>query len=114
VSDFVYSRTVTITRPGQQDGEGALGYGGQTQASETIVIEDVRASIQERREGQKNGSGLPGDGARPTYYVFMPDPAPDQCQNLDIITDDLGCRYQVTAPYWDSMGHRPTAELLKA
>lgn len=113
---FLYPRTVAISRPGQQSGEGALGYGGDTQGAEVSVATGVPASIQERREGQRNPTGLPGDGTRPTYYVFIPKRALARgaILNLDIITDDQGNRYQVTAPYWDSMGHRPTVELLKA
>lgn len=112
---FIYPRTITISRPGAQTGEGMLGYGGETQAAETQVATSVPASIQERREGQRNPTGLPGDGTRPTYYIFIPKRAlaRDGMKALDVITDDLGVRYKVVAPYWDSLGHRPTCELLE-
>jgi hypothetical protein len=31
----------------------------------------------------------------------------------DVMIDDLGNRYQVLAPYWDSLGYRLTCALLE-
>lgn len=112
---FVYPRTIAVTRPAAQTGVGFKpAYAGAKAAAETPIAKDLRASIQARREGQRNPVGLPGDGTRPTFYVFIPRRAAalGLIKNLDIITDDLGARYQVLSPYWNSLGHRLTVELL--
>lgn len=113
---FLYPRTISIRRPAAQSGEGALAYGGQTQSGETSVETGVPASIQERREGQKSQVGLPGDGTKPTWYVFIPRSALalGVVKDRDVVVDDQGERYQVIANYWDSLGYRLTAERLEA
>jgi hypothetical protein len=112
---FLYPRTVAFNRPAAQSGVGAQPYGGQVVASETVVVTAVRASIQERREGTNNPVGLPGDAMRPTFYVFIPKAALalGVVLDRDIMIDDLGQRYQVVAPYWDSLGYRLTVLLLE-
>lgn len=115
---FHYPRTITLRRPGAQAGHGKLGYGGATQGAETVVVAapGVPANIQLRREGQKDTTGLPGDGTRPTYDVRIPRRrlALGIVQDRDIVVDDLGARYQVVGPYWDSLGYALRVELLAA
>lgn len=113
---FLYPRTIAVRRPGAQSGEGALAYGGQTQEREVDVATGIRAGIQERREGQRNGVALPADGTRPTWYVFIPKSAAalGLIKDRDVVVDDLGERYQVVANYWDSLGYRLTVERLEA
>ena len=113
---FLYPRTISVFHPAAQSGEGALPYGGQTEASDAAVAAGLRCSIQERREGQKNDVGLPGDGTKPTWYIFVPKSA---CalgviHERFILVDDIGDRYRVVAAYWDSLGYRVTAEKLQA
>jgi hypothetical protein len=113
---FLYPRVVALRRPGGQSGEGIVAYGGQTQAAEQVIAWGIPASIQERREGQASRVGLPGDGTRPSWYVFIPRAAlpPGSVLDRDVIVDDQGQRYQVIANYWDSLGHRLTVERLEA
>jgi hypothetical protein len=113
---FLYPRTVTITRPQAQTGEGKIGYGGQTQAGEQPVATGIRCNIQLRREGQKNTTGLPGDANRPTYDVRMPKRAlaKGTVKDRDLVTDDLGERYVVQSDYWDSLGYALRVERLEA
>jgi hypothetical protein len=103
----MYPRTVSFTRPAAQTGIGKQPYGGQTRATETDILEaqSLPASIQKRREGV-SGSMLPSDAAKPTWYVFVPRGklAAGVVQDRDIMTDDLGNRFQVIDPYVDSMG----------
>lgn len=108
---FMYPRRVRFTRPEAQTGIGAVGYGGQTEASEEPIECKIPASIQGRREGQNNPVGLPGDGKTPTWHVYIPKRALalGTVNNRDIMIDDLGNRYQVIQPYWDSLGYRITA-----
>lgn len=115
MGNFLYPRTISVTRPAADTGTGFVGYSGHTQAGETPVATGLICSIQERREGSGNPVGLPGDGRQPQWYVFIPRgiAANGLIQSLDIITDDLGNRYQVVAPYWDSLGYRITAMTLE-
>jgi hypothetical protein len=104
---FLYPRTVRFTRPAAQTGVGKQPYGGQTRAGETAIAtaQGLPASIQKRREGIA-GSMLPSDAAKPTWYVFIPRGklAAGVVQDRDVMTDDLGNRFQVIDPYVDSMG----------
>lgn len=113
---FMYPRTVSISRSGPQAGEGKLGYGGETQADETPVAQDLPCNIELRTEGQRNATGLPGDGTRPTYDARIPRRALANGQVLDrdILIDDLGQRYLVVANYWNSLGYALRIERLEA
>lgn len=113
---FLYPRTCAIHRPPSQSGEGALGYGGQTAASETVVASGLPCSIQARREGQSNVVGLPADATAPFWYVLIPKRAAalGQIQSHDIVVDDTGNRYQVVQDYWDSLGYRLSVMRLEA
>lgn len=107
---FIYPRKVAFRRPGAQHGIGAVGYGGQTPDAEDEIVCSIPASIQARREGTNNPVGLPGDAKTPTWYVFIPKRALalGAVENRDVMIDDLGHRYQVIQPYWDSLGYRLT------
>jgi hypothetical protein len=113
---FVYPRTIEVRRPNAKSGEGALSYGGQTQSAETVLATGIMASIQLRREGQRNTTGLPGDGTRPNWDVFTPRTvlADGLVQDRDIVVDDLGRRFQVLGDYIDSMGGKFRVERLEA
>lgn len=114
---FLYPRTVAITRPGQQGGAGFQPtQGADLKANETPVATGLPASIQFKREGTKNLVGLPGDGAAPTWDVFIPKRAlaNGSVKDRDIVTDDLAERYQVLGNYWNSLGYRLRCVRLEA
>lgn len=113
---FLYPRTVAIHRPAGQPGVGALGYGGQVVAQETVVATGIAASIQMQREGQRNPTGLPGDGKQASHFVFIRRAALalGTVKSRDIVIDDLGRRYAVMDPYWDSLGYRLSVLVLEA
>ncbi|MDW3683104.1 hypothetical protein RA280_15365 [Cupriavidus sp. CV2] len=114
---FIYPRTVAITRPNAQTGVGAVGYGGLVASAETAVASALPASIQLDRTGRKPDAGLPGDAAGKTLWkVFIPaaSAAKGLIQARDVLKDDLGIRYQVTAPYWNSLGYALLVERLEA
>lgn len=116
MAGFMYPRTIDIHRPAGQAGVGALGYGGQTVATEAVLATGIRCSIQMQREGQRNPTGLPGDGKQASHFVFIPKAALalGAVRSRDILIDDQGRRYQVIDPYFDSLGHRLSALVLEA
>lgn len=114
---LLYPRTLTITRPHKQAGVGAQPYGGATLATETPVVSGVPASIQQKKEGAAPSAGLPGDAVKRTSWrIFIPVAAlaDGVIQTHDIVTDDLGVRYQVGAPYWNILGYNLLTERLES
>lgn len=113
---FLYPRTVSISRPTQPDGVGAVGYGGETKVSEMAIASGISANIQLNKQHGNQVVNLPGDGARTLWKILMPAyQAPlGLIQSRDIVTDDAGVRYQVVAPYWNSLGHNLLCERLEA
>ena len=119
---FLYPRLISISRPGTQNDVGwSPEYAGDQKDNETPVDrhcrhKDIPASIQLRREGQKNPVGLPADGTAPYWDIFIPRRAlaRGKVMQRDIVTDDAGERYQVSANAWDSMGYRLRCMKLEA
>lgn len=112
---FLYPRTVNITRPAPPTGVGARGYGGVSAAQETAVASGLPANIQFAKMRGKTDAGVPADGEKTFWKVLLPKSAAANglIQARDIVTDDLGQRYQVTAPYWNSLGYNLMAERLE-
>jgi hypothetical protein len=108
---FLYPRTIAITRPTQAGTVGAVGYGGQVPSTEEPVADGIAASIQLKKDGRSPRAALPGD-AHLTEWRIMFKGARDLVQARDVITDDLGVRYQVQAPYWNSLGFNCLCERL--
>lgn len=112
---FLFPRIVQITRPNPTTGVGALGYQGLLKTNETILFTDIPASIQGRGSTAQR-AGIPGDAkSTPVWVVIIP---LMYCSNgsiieRDIITDDLGNRYQVSSAYWNSLGYQAECEKLQ-
>lgn len=116
---FIYPRTVSVTRPNNQTGIGAQGYGGVTAGNESRVAgaQGLPASIQAKRYRGRPEGKTPTDAPNVTQYeIFIP--LPNSTIGLiderDIVTDDLAKRYVVTSAYWNSLGYRLGTELLQA
>lgn len=105
-----------MSRPAAPTGVGTLPYGGLQTANETPIASGLPASIQMNKIRGRPEAGLPGDGDKSTWRIFIPASAAALGLILvrDVITDDLGQRYQVVAPYWASLGHTLTCERLEA
>jgi acid phosphatase family membrane protein YuiD len=113
---FLYPRTISIVRPGVQSGAGNQGYLGEMPSTETAVVSGISCSIQQKKEGRNPDASLPGDIAkRSMWRIFIPlnAVALGVIQDRDIVIDDLGIRYQVGAPYWNSLGYNLLAEKLE-
>ncbi len=110
---FIYPRIVSITRPPVLSGVGVRPYQGLDPATEVPVASGLAASIQQVKEARQPGAGLPADVIRGTLWnIFIVQPR-TLIRDRDVITDDLGTRYQVTAAYWNSLGYKCLCERLQ-
>jgi hypothetical protein len=109
---FIYPRTINITRPQVQSGVGAVAYGGLIETQESQIAQDIPASIQLSKQGKSGAVGLPADGKTTWWRILFHGPL-GLVTDRDIITDDLGIRYQVVAPYWNSLGYSLLTERLE-
>lgn len=116
---FIFPRTISVSRVASNTTVGKAGYGGVMKANESPVsnVQNLRASIQLDRGGRNPVTNLPADGQKTMWKVII-EPSPSVVDgsilNRDIITDDLGIRYQVVAPYWNSLGYQCLCERLEA
>lgn len=110
---FIYPRSVVVTRPTQPTGIGAVGYSAVQVSTEIPVASNIPANIQMFKD--KPNSTLPADAGKTMWKIMIPLSAValGVIQTRDIITDDLGQRYQVHAPYWNSLGHNCLCERLE-
>jgi hypothetical protein len=110
---FIYPRVISITRPPVLSGIGAQPYQGLETGTETTVATGISASIQQCKESKQPAANLPGDVTRGTlWYIFFRREL-GLVRDRDIITDDLGIRYQITAAYWKSLGYKCLCERLQ-
>ena len=111
---FIYPRTVSVRRPALNAAVGAQPYAALRKADETVIVASTPASIQEKTAGGRSVVGLPGDSVTsPIYRIFMPKVAKGTIKDRDIIVDEEGNRYQVTAAYWNSLGWNCRTQLLE-
>lgn len=114
---FIYPRTIAITRPAQDTAVGySPNYSGVDSSNEMPIASGLPASIQLKKERGKPDPNLPADASAKTFWtIFIPSAfAPlGLIATNDIATDDLGNRYQITGPYWNSLGYAALAELLE-
>lgn len=104
------NRTVTAYRPQQQVGVGAVGYGGNTAANETVLASGFPASILQGTKGEHGDTKLPGDVRNPWWLVLLPNiPGGVQLRTDDVLVDNDGCRYTVSSAEQTSFGWRITA-----
>ena len=114
---WIYPRTVTITRQPVSNGGGYVGYSGMNPGEEQTLYSDLPASIQLAKAGGKPDANLPADADKTLWKVLMPLSvaiSPGSVLRGDIITDETGQRYQVWAPYVNSLGPNLLVERLEA
>lgn len=116
MGSFLYPRVVSVSRPTVQSSAGAQAYGGVSPVNETPIAANLPANIQLQKAIGGAEAGLPADTSKARSWVFIPARAAANglIAARDIVTDDLGVRYQVVYPGWNSLGHRLLAERLEA
>lgn len=105
------NRTISLVRVDQPGEEGAVGYGGITEANKTPIMGNWPASILQGTKGEKNLAGLPGDERVPWWSVLLPQFAGVVIVTSDLIIDDLGRLYVVSSAELTDLGWRLTASL---
>lgn len=115
---FIYPRTISISRQPVATGGGVQPYGGMNPSEEVVLFSGLPASIQQKSTGGRPDANLPADAAnRSMWRVFMPLSANvivDAVLRGDIVTDDTGQRYLISAPYVNSLGPNLLVERLEA
>ena len=109
---------IAVTRPTPATGNavGLQPYSAAIESNEVAVASNLPASIQHKKDGRKPEADLPNDVSKLPYYnIFLPASAAalGLIKRQDIITDDLGIRYQVQSPYWNSLGYNLFCEELE-
>lgn len=133
---FVFPWLVSIRRPNRAETVGDVGYNAIRGAADEALVTDgiglkvadgLRASIQIDRVGRRNPVGLSSDtDSQPLWKIFIPVGAvrgmpPDLMRSGDIIVAsmfkgvpvDSPARYQITAPYLNSLGWQARAKVLE-
>lgn len=103
------NRTLNVYRAGQQSTVGALPYGGNTAAAETLLMKGWPASVLQGTKGENGGVGLPGDVRLPWWAILMPAFPGVTLRAYDILTDELNNRYIISSAELTDLGWRFTA-----
>lgn len=113
---FLFEHVVSIRRPAHQaSGAGKQGYGGIDAAETDLIAEGVPASVQAKGTGRANPAGLPADASPFRWQIVIEAGHVDAgvIQDRDIVIDNLGRRFQVSADYSHSLGWTLQAEKLE-
>jgi hypothetical protein len=97
---FLYPSTISISRPNPMTGIGRQEYSGLDPSNETIVASNIPAHIQSDRQGTVPDAKLPGDAAGQGIWKIIFKGAKGISRTHDVITDDLGNRYQIISADW--------------
>lgn len=112
---IAYPRRVSILRLPLRTGVGALPYGGHVQADESAVFQGLPAGVQLRRASGRPEPDLPADALNRTLWrISIPRRALPigAIQVRDIVVDDMGDRWHVTAAQFSLIGYDLMAERL--
>ncbi len=79
---------------------GAGEYSGELPTQEIQIAGPLSAAVQMKKTSGRPAGGMPGDAAQKTFWlVLIPNFNPGIVETRDIITDDLGDRYQTLSNY---------------
>lgn len=110
---FIYPRTVSVVRATTTTAAGLVNYNDLEE--ESTVAAGLAASIQLKKERGRPAADVPGDAlARTLWSILIPNQENGLIQVRDVIVDEIGIRYQVLAPYWNSLGYNILAERLES
>lgn len=101
--NFLYPRLVQLSRPNVDTGVGAQPYSGLQKTNETVLLTGIAAHIQADRQGTAPVAKLPADAAGESAWKIIVKLPLGTVQTGDVITDEIGNRYQVIAADWGSL-----------
>lgn len=103
------NRTLSAYRVSMDNAVGQIGYGGDTQQTEALLMQNWPASVLQGTKGEQNDAKLPGDVRTPWWAILMPDYNGILLRTSDILKDELGRRYIISSAELTDMGWRLTA-----
>ncbi|WP_042298960.1 hypothetical protein [Paraburkholderia kururiensis] len=109
----IYDRVIAISRPANQTGVGAIGYGGATQGTLQQIASGIAASIQLVKSKAVNPAGLPGDVPTTEWRIFFRSTDLSLLSERYVISDDLGRRFEVLGAYPNVFGFSALCKLLE-
>ena len=111
---FLYPNLISLSRPNPADVVGAQDYSGVTQAGETVLASGIPAHIQTDRQGTLPVARIAADAAGQSIWKVIFKGASGMAQTGDVITDELGSRYQVIAADWGPLVTTCHCQILQA
>lgn len=110
---LIFPRTIKIVRPYDQKGVGTLGYGGMSQNTERLIIENVPAAIQQKSISRQLSQKLPGDIRAKTLWRILFKLPHALIEDRDIVVAENGERFQITSSYWTPIMYNCLSERLE-
>jgi hypothetical protein len=104
-------RSVSLARQSAVTGVGAVSYSGVIAPSTLVTL--WPASLLIASSGGP-AVGLPGDSNEASWRALLPVTFPVEPESSDILTDDLGRRFEVTGAELTALGWRLSANELHA
>ena len=111
---FLYPRVISISRQIVDETLGAQPYSGLRANNETVIASGIAAHIQIDKGSLAPTPKLPGDAAYESFFKIIFKAARGLVKTGDIITDDLGERYQVNSADWGPMVTTCRSQILQA
>ena len=109
------NRMASIARPNGTISNGIQDYSGVTQTNETSLAAALPCRIEMDRQGTAPASKLPSDAAGQSIFkIIFPKMALGFIQTSDIITDELGNRYEVISTEWGRLVTSCRCQILQA
>lgn len=104
-------RSVSLSRQSAVSGVGAVAYSGIIAPSTLVTL--WPASLLIASSGGP-AAGLPGDSNEASWRALLPVTFPVEPESTDILTDDLGRRFEVTGAELTDLGWRLSANEIHA
>jgi hypothetical protein len=104
------NRTISVSRPGAPM-PGMNHYGGATPDTDEVLVTGFPVSILNGTKGERGDANLPGDTRSPWVQILMPSPPGIIFRAFDLVSDDIGRNFIVSAAEETNLGWRLTASL---
>lgn len=107
-------RTLTIARQAALTGVGAVGYSGVIDPTMVLGVNGAWPASILLEGGAGAAAGLPGDATEASWKILLPVSLTLTVESTDIVTDDLGRRFEVLAAELTELGWRLSAKEVHA